>query len=245
MSKLVSIVQAAQNALAAYLTNAINNPKFGSKPATLTVVEPRWPDPKKLPAKAITIIPAGPRTDGTDPVLGWWHYSTKVDPQPPDLPTGQVMWRWTVGWYEQPVQLDIWCRYDIDRDDLIARLDIALHTGQGELTKGQPGSHDPITDYLVIPLAQEDGWLGAYCDAYFGEDGPTITDTATAAGQTLYRATWRGTLEVLLTVDDVSPIMARNKFKIRMSETQVPTTGSYDVQITVSDSGTSWSSGVP
>lgn len=247
MSKLVSVQQAAANAFADYIANALNNPKVYPKPnwREPVKVEPRWPDPKKLPARAITIIMAGPRTNGSDPVLGWWHYSSKVNPQPPGLPPGETMWRWVVGWYEQPVQMDIWCQADVDRDDLIARLDVVLHSGPGELAPDQPGGHDPIVDYLVIPLRQEDGWFGAYADVYFAEDGPSLIDTPVNAQQSIYRATWRGTLETLLTIDAPSPQMAKIIFKNRMSEASVPTTGSYDVAITVSQSGTTWSSSVP
>lgn len=234
MSKLVSVVQAAQNTIATYLANAINNPTYGTKPDSPVTVEPRWPDPKKLPPKAITIVAAGPRSYGSEPVLGWWHDAQRVSPQPPNMPPGLVMWRWTVGWYEQPVQLDIWCLYDIDRDDLIARLDIALHAGPGETTS-KVG--DPIADYLVLPLSQADGWPNAFCGAYFAEDGPTLTDTATNAGQNMYRATWNGTIEVLLTIDAPSYPIARMIFKERMSATGVPVSGNYDLQMTVSSSG--------
>lgn len=237
MSKLTSIGQAAKNALASYLQQAINSPKYNPHPIEgLVVVEPRWPDWKRLKNRTLTIVNAGQRTYGSDSVLGWWHQSELIDPQPPGLPAGTKMWRWTVGWYEQPIQLDLWCWSDEDRDDLVARMDIALHTGPGELSETQPGFFDPVVDYLVLPLAQQDGWLGSVCGAYFSEDGPELIDTAVNAEQSIYRAKWAGTLEMALTVDAIAYPIARNIFKTRMSEQTVPTTGSYDLQITVSGS---------
>lgn len=239
MSKLVSIQQAAANAFADYLSNALNNPKVYPKPnwKDPVVVEPRWPDAKKLPARAITISFAGPRTNGSDPVLGWWHYSSKVVPQPPGLPAGVVMWRWLVGWYEQPVQMDVWTLADVDRDDLIARLDVALHSGPGELSPDQPGGHDPIVDYLVVPLRQEDGWPGAFCDVYFADDGPTLIDTPVNAQQSLYRATWRGTLETLLTIDAPDPAIAKIKMTQWLQESGTTFNGPGDLQATFTGKG--------
>lgn len=239
MSKLVSVQQAAANAFTDYLASTLNNPKVLPKPAwkSPVVVEPRWPDPKKLAARAITLVMSGPRTNGADPVLGWWHHAAKVVPQPPGLPAGMIMWRWTVGWYEQPVQMDIWTLSDIDRDDLIARLDVALHSGPGELSPDQPGGHDPIVDYLVVPLRQQDGWPNAYTDVYFADDGPTLIDTATNAGQSLYRATWRGTLKMLLTIDAPEPKMAKIQFKQWLQESGTAFAGSGDLELDVTATG--------
>ena len=72
--------------------------------------------------------------------------------------------------------------------------------------------------HLILPLAQADGWAGAYCGVYFAEGGPEILDTPDGAGRTQYRATWKGTLEVLLTVDAPSYPIAKAIFKLQITE---------------------------
>lgn len=236
MSKLVSASQAAKNAVAAFLQNAINNPPaWMGKPVASVIVEPRWPDPKKLPERAITIIDAGPYSYGADPVLGWWHEAELVDPQPPGLPTGMQMWRWVVGWYEQPVQLDIWSWSDIDRDDLITRLEYAIRTGPGDTTSLVG---DPISDYIILPMLQVDDQLGLWCSADFSEDGPTRVDTSMSASRTMYRATWKGSIGFTMTVKAVSFPIAKVIFQLKMREDTVPTAGDpIDLQVLYPGSG--------
>lgn len=220
MSKLVSIQQASANALAAFIKRDLND--------STVKVEPRWPDPKLLPAKAISIIMAGPR-------VRFYHETQMVKVAAIDA--SHARYQWVVGNVQQAIQLDVWCLYDIDRDDLNARLDRTLTRGSG-YTLGLTGGN-AVEASLILPLAQEDGWFGSYCECAF-DDGPLLIDSPTNATQTMYRALWKGEVNAVLVVEADSPRMATLKFKERFADV-----GAYDLQLTVTAQGPSYQSNVP
>ncbi len=184
----VTVEQAAVNALGRWLTTSLGSD---------VVVSTQWPEPsKRLPPKAVTILRAGsPDEEPLDPII-----VGRVDTGP-----HTSLFTWRMRAVRQPVQLDVWARHALVRDDLLARLDEALNQGLG-VTLGTPGA-DPFRHGLVLPLA--DGWTGT-ADFYF--DRPEVTDTPDAAARSEYRATARGWIEVDLTLTAPSARIAVIRF---------------------------------
>jgi hypothetical protein len=194
---MVSVQQAACNALQAYL-----QPLF-----TDAFVDTRWPDAtRKLPPKAITIICAGQRQD------------TQIDP----FTTGQVNlaggtaanYNWQIKACEQPLQLDVWGQTDVSRDDLIARLDIALNAGLSIIKPTQ----DPVDNGVVLQVA--DGWPCTFADFLF--ENPDLDDTPDNVNTSEFRATYRGSVNVMLTVTKQSARQLVATFKARLTEQPLP-----------------------
>jgi hypothetical protein len=91
----------------------------------------------------------------------------------------------------QPLQLDVWTAYDVERDDLKQRLRSALNAGMGR-TIGAYNA-DPFRHGVVVPLA--DGWTG-HADCFF--DKPQATDTPDAVQRCEFRLTYRGVADAFL-----------------------------------------------
>src|SRR5579864_5517484 len=124
---LVSIDQAAINAIKLW---------FAANLPADVVIDDRWPEPSRsLPVKAITILPAGAREqDYVDPQI---VSATSLGPS-----TNNQMYSWLVALIKQPLQLDVWTKSDVDRDDIKARLEPILFAGEG-LTLGSYNA-DPV-----------------------------------------------------------------------------------------------------
>src|SRR5689334_9544536 len=119
-NQLVSIQQAARNALAAWLTSELA-PAGGGSGVT---VEPRWFEPdQQLPARAISIIGAGPRQ------VEWLEPDILAQAENAENPA-QIDITWQLGAVQQRVQLDVWAQSDVELDDLVARLDRSLNAGE-------------------------------------------------------------------------------------------------------------------
>jgi len=143
-----SVGQAAANSVAAWLTASLE--------PDITVLG-RWPSSSKLPVnpqgrvKVVSVTKVGRRR--------------RLDVNMPDATiasskTGPVTARVTIplGIYIQPLQLDVWCTYDVDRDDIIDQLD-------EELVQ----THDPEReDFLVTVFKSEE--LGFYSDEFEEDD---------------------------------------------------------------------------
>lgn len=216
----VSIQQAAANALARWLADRV--PRYvelptefagdGTKPFGMfvddgsgndsaaflsgdsaVVVSCRWPEPDhRLPAMAITVLLAG---KPTDEVLQPHMVSSR------SVSTTQLLARWQVLERTQPLQLDVWARYDVVRDAMVAALDQVLNLGS--MPRSVPG------DPLVLDLA--DGWAGKVA-LEFG--GPNNTDAPNAAQASEYRSTYEGEARAVLYVDAKTPKLA----SIRLSQ---------------------------
>lgn len=193
----VTVQQAAANALAAWLAMQMSD----------VVVEPRWPAPdKKRPAKSITVVTAGARRD--TPIDLRQIQMTNSGPK-------QVQTTWQLAACTQPFQLDVWANTDVDRDDILARLDDFLHAG--EQTVGGLFVPTPVGFGNLLKLA--DGWdaFGTIADFVF--DNPNLEQTADAAGRALYRATFRGNAYFMLTVSTLTARQLAINFVQRISET--------------------------
>lgn len=207
--KRVTVQQAVQTALQAWLA---------SKLPEDVEVNDRWPDATKNMTKSdgsdrrlktISILRAGPRQD---------------EPIQPELEDGRVVvdathktYVWTVLECKQPLQLDVWAAYDVDRDELMALLDEALHAG--DETLGRIGG-DPVRTGGVL-LAVGDGWSTAPFETFadFVFESAEAVDNPGSVQQSEFRATIRGYASFTLSVAAKSPILASIALRTRISET--------------------------
>ncbi len=168
-------------------------------PGTVSV-EQRWPEPEK------PLFPDGAAHPGTVTVLcaGDAQLQIVTTTQPvssAELPTPdptKKVYRWKVAEVTQPLQIDCWSKYDVDRDDLRARIESALQAGdQTEDWPTPPG--------LDLALLPGDGWEGTADYAFQAFGNP---DNPSSAQQSEWRATARGEAHVALYIDAVSARMA-------------------------------------
>lgn len=183
----VTVQQAAANAFAAWLQPQLDD----------VTVEPRWPSPdKRRPSKSITVVTAGRRVD-----------------LPIDLrPMGSNGWQ--IAACRQPFQLDVWTNSDVERDDILARLEDLIHQDQAAL----PGVLGATPGYgLLIKLA--DGWdaYGTIADFVFEE--PDLDATSDSTGRSIYRATFRGESYFMLVVTQAYAKQTQINFQLALSET--------------------------
>lgn len=195
-TQLVTIQQAARNALALWLVTELEAVPGG------IAIEPRWFETGRgLPPKAISIIDAGPRrVEWGDPeVLAQALVGTTL-----------VTATWAVGDVEQPVQLDVWAQSDLELDDIMARLDIALNARARGLGVANV---EPVGAGLLLHLA--DGWAPGIVEFAFGE--PSTFQTADDANQAEWRAMFKGAASMRLSTKATTPRLARIALKQRIS----------------------------
>jgi hypothetical protein len=202
---LVSLEQAIANALARWLTIALGPD---------VTVDTRWPEPTtQLPPKAVTVLLAGPPDEEPlDPIV-----VGRFDTGP-----ASARFTWRMRAMRQPLQIDGWSRYDLERDDLRQRLRTALNAGMGR-TLGMVNAM-PVGHGVVVPLA--DGWDGGVADCFF--DRPHTIDTPDAVQRSEYRLTYRGWAEAMLTEVAESPrlVALRLRQRIRAARTTTITASS-------------------
>lgn len=188
----VTVQQAAVNALRAWLASELPD----------AVVFDRWPAPEReLPPKAVTILLAGKARD--DITIG----QRIVKTVPLDPTTATYSWRFGTRYH--PVRIDLWATSDYDRDDLMERVDQALHKGP-KFTLGLPLG-DPVRDGPLIALA--DGHEG-YADFTFESPDPSFPETA----ESEWRASFDGTVAVDLIVTADSPRLLVVKLQAKITE---------------------------
>lgn len=191
-----SVQQAAANAFAAWLATKIPG----------VTIEPRWPSPdKKKPSKSISVVMAGRRRD--TPIDLHQLKLTNVGAKEVDIV-------WQIAACTQPFQLDVWALTDVERDDLIARLDEVLHSDASAL--GTDPFANPVGGGCLIALA--DGWEATSTIADFVFDDPDTFDTSDTVGRSLYRASYRGNAHMMLTVTTRTARQVAINFLMRLSE---------------------------
>lgn len=222
MTQLVTLGQAARNALSLYLTTELEPVAGGDG----VVVEPRWFEKdRQLPPRAISIINAGPRQ------LEW------LDPEEmsveligdKDAAAPQAKVAWKLAYMTQPLHLDVWTTSDVDLDDILARLDVSLNKGQGPyngaLEPTPITNNDPVMPGVLLALG--DGWAPGTSDFLFDS-----TDAEPSSAQVLegeWRATLRGVANAMLVVVAQSPRIARFLLQQRLRKADpVDTTAPYD-----------------
>lgn len=185
----VTLQQAATNAFVKYLKTQL--PDIN--------IFPRWPR-GNFPGRAITVLQAGHR---------------RVIPLDPrvlsktNLPNNQTRVVWQIGHCTQPYQLDVWADSELARDDIMARLDDALHAGQSSLTG--VSHRDPVGHGCSIRLA--DGWETTETIADFSFNEPDLIDEPETVSRSQYRATYRGEAYMMLTVKRTSARQAQITLK--------------------------------
>jgi hypothetical protein len=201
----VSIEQAAQNALAAWLARELED----------VTVWQRWPEANvRLPARAITVLRAGSRRDEALDVVPIARQDIEGQP-------GRSIFTWRLRACTQPLQLDIWARTDVERDDILARLEPALNASRARSLAALnfPRPDEPVDQGLTLLLADE--WSGF---AHYWFDQPAITDTPDAVQRSEYRATYRGWAAMQLTIDAPSARLARARLRLRLDGQDEPRT---------------------
>ena len=123
----------------------------------------------------------------------------------------RALFTWRVAALRQPLQMDVWTRYDLERDDLLARL-VPLLNASTRDTIGERNA-DPVRHGVLVPLA--DGWDG-YADCYF--DKPDRFDSPGSAARSEFRAIYRGFADVDLTITAPSARIARIQLVQRITD---------------------------
>lgn len=196
-----SIQQAAVSSLSTWLASQFPD----------CAVYDRWPEANVSLTKAITIIRAGARVDDyIDPVV-LRQINSETNPT-------QSLYTWRLAYCSQPVQLDVWTTSDVVRDDIMARLDDALHSG---FTALGDFSQDPVSNDVFLNFREEDGWFGA---VNFRFDSPDLIETPDNVQQTEYRATYKGFAFFELSVDAPSPRLAQINLQLKISQQLPPPT---------------------
>lgn len=119
----------------------------------------------------------------------------------------RVVTVWQIAACTQPVQLDVWADSDVERDDIMARLDTALNAGESALAGVY--NPDPVGHGLLLALA--DGWTNSSADFYF--DAPDLDDLPDSVGRSVYRATYRGDSNFMLTLSSTTARQQVIKFR--------------------------------
>jgi hypothetical protein len=214
---VISLQQAAMNAIAAWLSSQLSG----------ITVEDRWASAsEQLAHKTISLIMAGPRRDTLVPERILSYTGTG--------PTTTSS-RWQVKACEQDFQLDIWAKTDAERDDMLARLDIALNAGSWSF---DPVWADPVGNGLLLPLVGD--WADTTVSILWGN--VMTNDEPEAVHRAEYRSTVLGTAHMMLAITKETAKQATINFKQRLSSTEVPSSGDADIT-TLTSAGESHSVG--
>lgn len=189
LTKRVSVQQAGMNALATWL--AAQSELAGVK------IFDRWPEAdQKLPARGISLLMAGAPED---------TYVHNELVEVTAAAGNEVDTKWWAKVRRQNIQLDVWARDDMGRDDILAIWDELSHKGP-LYTLGSVGG-DPISD--GITLALDEAEYGHEGFASFTFDPPILEDNASLRQRREFRATIPGILDVSLHVTARTPKIAR------------------------------------
>lgn len=171
-----------------------------------TVVEPKWPDPDKaLPPRAITIIPAGPRH------LYFMDYPQLISSEEINPNSNLKMYKWRLAECEQPFQLDVWASFPGDRDDICARLDLALNAGFSQLSNATIATPSLEPD---LHLELSDGWEDQIAAYVF--ESTDYDDTPEQVLRKEYRATYSGMSYFNLTGKAIKPALAKVNLLLKL-----------------------------
>ena len=215
----VTIQQAASNALQTWIAGQLTGG---------VVVDSQWPGPDTvLPAKAVTILLAGPRQDSHIPE----HILSSVNS---GAHQANVTWQYMA--CEQPLQIDVWATDPIARDDILAQLDQVLNAGN----RGVGGTDSYVDGLLLQPLVA-DNWANTFFDYEF--HSPDIDDTPDSIKRSEYRATMRGTAYMMLQATRLEARQVAIIFKAKLHTTDTAaSTDLYDIT-TITATGESHSTG--
>jgi len=187
--------QAAASALAAWL---------GEQLTDATVID-RWPDPDQEFSADVTIsvtLIGEPEDTSFEPeIVG-----------DGTLIAGELYeWTWRVLERKHRLQVDVWTKYDVARDDALLRVEEAVHSGISTIDP----TADPVDSGLALDLTCQ-GWQDQIADYEIGS--PSIADTPDAHQRGEFRGMLHGTARMNLTVKARSPRLATAKFRLLLSE---------------------------
>lgn len=205
-----SVIQAAAEALGAYLTTAL---------APDVKVHDSWPEPDQKLRKAVTITSVGARQVEFDA----GEHATVIsiaDTAPPDATL--KVYTYSVAVVRQSFQVDIWATSQVACDDLLERLDDALRAGLGP-TLGHANAN-PFRDGCLVALNPASGHQG-FADFLF--DGQDDDQTPARAGRDEWRATLRGDCSVNVTKTRTLPRLKSLQIRLKTIEAADP--GETDV----------------
>ena len=226
MKNTVSVAQAAENALVAWIASQLPD----------VVTNNEWPDPGVPLNKRgeVTILRAG----------GYQEMTVRPQVVRTDLDPFQIQttFHWKVSNVEQPMQLDVWATSKAKRDDILNRLGTALTAGPGETLSaaclasyGAQPAHlqNPVARVVLLQLAAP--W--DHLVASFQFDSPETTDSARASSEREFRATYHGTGFFDRTVPKISARIRRMRMPVAVSPTASPTDATTPVKgtLTVAD----------
>lgn len=212
--------QLSANALATYLTSAL----------TECNVLARWPSNSvQLANRTVSITKVGARR--------------RLDVNIPLDPIGRVNASATtanvtfpIGTLIQPIQIDVWCTSDGDRDDVLSQLDDALTAGVNE-TVDPSFTDDPVKDGIVLAISAPNEPT-QYIDCWFDE--PEIFDDPSNIQRAEYRATIAGDIRATLSRTVTVPRMVTLKAKVKSSEQSPPPAGQLYDTATITTSGVTY-----
>lgn len=208
MTEPCSVQQASITALKVFLQAQFDaDERFGEDGRdTHVVVRDEWPAPgDNQPPRCISILQAGKRQDTF----------TMNEPEvvkSSELPNAQGEFTWDIKAFLQPVQLDVWAKFDAQRDELLDVLDRFLNMGPLFTL----GSGDITRDGPLLALDPATGHEGKV-DYTF--DGARNIDGEDSSQQYQYRALVAGECEGVLTFTAKTARLAVVKLKMALGPT--------------------------
>jgi hypothetical protein len=205
-----SISRAAIQALAAWLTQSL------SKDIT---VNDQWPPAGvRLKSKTVSVIHTGRRQRGDS-------YGTMEITARTNISPTQAEIRIRMGEVTQPLQIDIWCTNDSDRDDVMAQLDQVLHAGRAETLNVQNSTQtvtsDPWSDDLTLPFDPNGCFAGDFCTFLF--DDWDISDDVSSIEKSEYRTSLIGEAVMPFSVFKTVPRLINATFEQNVTQDITPT----------------------
>ncbi len=216
----ISFAQAAVNALADWLQTSLT--------ADVQVLK-RWPSNAtplavnslgRIKTVSITKVGKFRRIDGNWPLNPLGMQFTTPTSANATFPVGGGL---------QPLQIDIWCAYDADRDDVLEQLQTALTAGV-DLTIGGGRTADPVSDGITLALKPDDTGYVGFVDYMFDE--PDIDDLPDSIQKAEYRATYLGEARGTFARTRPTPILKAATLNLTASE-QSPAPTGFPVDQTV------------
>lgn len=152
----VDVTKSTRDVLAAYL-----RAEFAAEdPPRECVVLEQFPDAGvDLPPMAVSVS----MNERGQPEQRYWEpaeYAQEVNPaDPAPLAPTTCLTLYTYGKFKQPLQLDVWCKYAVQRDALVKRLNALLHRHPNETlnndTHGRLGAWPELA--LTVAAVPEEG----------------------------------------------------------------------------------------
>lgn len=172
----------------------------------------RWVEPTvHKQTRAITITTVGPRRR-----LDVKRYPSSR--KTTTISNTQVQMVVAIGDIIQELQIEIWCKNDVDRQDTIFQLDTALNSGTG-LSLGDPFTDDPWSDGLLLQIPDNPSGFVGFVDYDF--EGPELYNGDDANQRGEYRATYLGEARSELQQNRVVSKMTQQTLSLVVSELSI------------------------